>query len=42
MVNKTEKRAAVAEVITRETTIHLHKYVHGRYAYTFRDPTTDF
>lgn len=25
-----EKRAAVAEVITREYTIHLHKYVHGK------------
>lgn len=30
MVKKSEKRATVAEVITRETTIHLHKYVHGR------------
>jgi large subunit ribosomal protein L31e len=27
---KTEKRTAVAEVITRETTVHLHKFVHGR------------
>jgi large subunit ribosomal protein L31e len=30
MANKSEKRAAVAEVITRETTVHLHKFVHGR------------
>lgn len=28
---KPSKRISVAEVITRETTIHLHKYVHGRY-----------
>lgn len=27
---KSDKRAAVAEVVTRETTIHLHKYVHRR------------
>jgi large subunit ribosomal protein L31e len=30
MVKKAEKRTTVAEVISRETTIHLHKYVHGR------------
>ena len=26
-----EKRTPAAEVITREYTIHLHKYVHGKY-----------
>lgn len=31
---KGEKRAAVAEVITRETTIHLHKNIHGRYVFS--------
>jgi large subunit ribosomal protein L31e len=26
---KTTKRAAIADVVTREYTVHLHKYVHG-------------
>lgn len=32
------KRPTVADVVTRETTIHLHKYVHGR-AFKKRAPT---
>lgn len=34
----TEKRAAVAEVITREFTIHMHKYIHGK-SFKKRAPT---
>ncbi|ORX61896.1 hypothetical protein DM01DRAFT_1298352 [Hesseltinella vesiculosa] len=28
--NSTQKRSTLADVITREYTVHLHKYVHGR------------
>ncbi|CAO3645955.1 unnamed protein product [Cunninghamella blakesleeana] len=30
MVNPTQKRSTLADVVTREYTIHLHKLVHGR------------
>ena len=30
MAKTNEKRPTVADAITRETTVHLHKYVHGR------------
>ncbi len=38
MANGSEKRAkrsVATEVISRECTIHLHKYIHGKYVVGF-------
>lgn len=32
--DKTQRRPAASEIITREMTVHLHKYVHGK---SFKD-----